>query len=84
MLPVFLGAAVLLTCGPLSVIPAVYLSEHTPKSRIVFDYPDGHPVWVAPWLFYTSKAFHCLALAGIGLALVGMFSTGWKKRKPHH
>ena len=66
------GVAVVLVCAPLSMLPAVYFAERTPDAKVIFYYPRGNPVWVAPWLYYFSQAFRYLAFGGLALMIVGL------------
>jgi hypothetical protein len=75
-----LGTVMLLICGPLSELPAVYLSQRTPHARVIFDYPTGHPVWVEPWLYCFSKVMRYLAIVGIALVFIGGALGGARKR----
>lgn len=77
---VVLGTIMLLVCGPLSILPAICLSEKTPDAKVVFNYPEGHPIWVVPWLYYFSIAMHYLAIAGIVALVIGMVLSSLKTR----
>src|SRR5947209_8168668 len=82
MLIILAGIATTILCGPLSMLPAIAFSEHTPDARLVFYYPKSQPVWVAPWLYYFSLIMHFMMFIGVGLAVLGMlFSI---RRKPAH
>ena len=78
---VVLGTVTLLVCGPLSLLPAIYFSERTPDARVAFEYPDGHPVWVAPWLYHFSSVMHYLAIAGIVAFVIGVVLSSLRTRR---
>lgn len=68
---VVLGTITLLVCGPLSMLPAICLSEKTPDAKLYLGIPTD-PVWVMPWLYYFSMAMHYLAIAGIVAVVIGV------------
>jgi len=77
---VVVGTIALLVCGPLSLLPAIYFSERTPEAKVIFDYPEGHPVWVAPWLYYLSTVMRYLAITGIVLVVIGALLSGVRRK----
>ena len=75
-----LGLFMIPVCLAMSVGPATWLSERSPDAKALPWHYGSDTIWVSPWLYYLSMAFHYLMWGGMLLAVVGISWFVLKRR----